>query len=159
MNPSNGFEDCRVGGRPPAEICRRQLETLPGASVSRSRRRRVLEILLRAPELKARSLIHADLIPENVIVRDGALFLVDWEYAGFGNPLVDLAMVAVHFGLSEEQWQAFLAAYGGVEPDVVTRLMPAIAAREPYGVKRKSTSRGSRVISRPTRDCAGTGSR
>ncbi len=114
----------------PAGTCRRQLEVLPDTRVSSSRRRRILKILVRAPELRPRSLIHADLIPENVIVRDGSLFLVDWEYAGFGDPLVDLAMVAVHFGLLEEQRQTFLAAYGGVEPDVVTRLMPVIAARE-----------------------------
>ncbi len=114
----------------PVERCRRQLAALPDSAVSPTRRRRVLEILQRAPRREARSLIHGDLIPENVIVRDDALFLVDWEYAGLGDPLVDLAMVGVHFGLPERRRQNFYFSYGDVDPDAVARLVPAIAARE-----------------------------
>lgn len=114
----------------PADICRRQLDALPDASVSPARRRKVVDILQRAPELEARSLIHADLIPENVILRGDALFLVDWEYAGLGDPMVDLAMVAVHFRLVEPQVQGFLANYGATDREAVIRLIPVIAARE-----------------------------
>ncbi len=114
----------------PADICRRQLDALPDTSVSPSRRQKVLDILKRAPELKARSLIHADLIPENVIVRGEALILVDWEYAGLGNPMVDLAMVVVHFRLAVQQIEDFLASYGAADPAAVNRLIPVIAARE-----------------------------
>ncbi len=114
----------------PLDRCRRQLEALPDTAVPPARRLRVMEILRRAPRLEARGLIHADLIPENIIIRDDALVLVDWEYAGLGDPLVDLAMVGVHFGLPARQLQEFLASYGDVDPDAVARLMPAIAARE-----------------------------
>ncbi len=114
----------------PVERCRRQLAALPDSAVSPARRRRVLEILQRAPRLEARGLIHGDLIPENVVVRDDLPVLVDWEYAGLGDPLVDLAMVGVHFGLPERRRQNFCSSYGDVDPDAVARLVPAIAARE-----------------------------
>ena len=114
----------------PVERCRRQLAALPDLVVLPARRRRVLEILQHAPRLEARCLIHGDLIPENVIVRDDELVLVNWEYAGLGDPLVDLAMVGVHFGLPERQLQNFYSSYGEIDPDQVTRLVPAITARE-----------------------------
>lgn len=113
----------------PADICRRQLEALPDASVSPSRRRKILDILERAPELEARSLIHADLIPENVIVQGEAPTFVDWEYAGLGDPMVDLAMVALHFRLAKQQIQGLLASYAAAA-ETVSRLVPVIAARE-----------------------------
>ena len=114
----------------PADICRRQLDALPDASLSPARRRKVVDILERAPELEARSLIHADLIPENVILRGDVPFFVDWEYAGLGDPMVDLAMVAVHFRLAEPQVQDFLSSYGAADREATIRLIPVIAARE-----------------------------
>ena len=114
----------------PVERCRRQLDALPDSAVSTARRHRIVKILSHAPKLTARSLVHADLIPENVIVRGDAPILVDWEYAGLGDPLVDLAMVGVHFGLSEQQTQDFVHAYGAFDSDAVILLKPVIAARE-----------------------------
>lgn len=33
---------------------------------------------------------HHDLVPENVVVSDGEIFLLDWEYAAYGHPGIDL---------------------------------------------------------------------
>lgn len=114
----------------PVAICRSQLKALPDSAVSPERRRRILNILQSTPRLDSRSLIHADLIPENVIVRNDTPILVDWEYAGLGDPLVDLAMVGVHFGLPEQQCRNFFSSYGDADQDAIIHLMPAIAARE-----------------------------
>ncbi len=114
----------------PVARCRRQLKAMPETAIPPAHRRRVLEILQHAPKLEARVLVHGDLIPENVIVRDDVPVLVDWEYAGLGDPLVDLAMVGVHFALPERKRQHFVSSYGDIDPEALARLMPAIAARE-----------------------------
>jgi thiamine kinase-like enzyme len=45
------------------------------------------------------------------IIDGGALRLIDWEYAGLGEPLFDLASVCVYHRYSAPQRDALLAAY------------------------------------------------
>src|SRR5262249_36398443 len=56
-------------------------------------------------------LCHNDLMPANLIDDDPRLWLVDWEYAGVGHPLFDLANASANAALDEDQDHAFLAAY------------------------------------------------
>jgi thiamine kinase-like enzyme len=58
-------------------------------------------------------LCHNDLLPGNMIASDQRLWLVDWEYAGMGHPLFDLASVSANAGFSSEQDLALLEAYRG----------------------------------------------
>ena len=44
-------------------------------------------------------LAHNDLLPGNLIDDGARLWLIDWEYAGFGSPLFDLANVAANGAL------------------------------------------------------------
>jgi thiamine kinase-like enzyme len=60
---------------------------------------------------------HNDLLPANFIRGPERLWLVDWEYAGMGNPAFDLANFAVNNGLDESADRALLGAYGGGDPD------------------------------------------
>ncbi|MBM3573827.1 MAG: hypothetical protein FJX52_15945 [Alphaproteobacteria bacterium] len=114
----------------PAVVCRRDLDALPAGVVSAPQRRLIENILARAPRLSGRSLIHADLIPENVIVASNRLVLVDWEYSGLGDPAVDVASVIVHFGLDRRQAQLVVERHGGVSADTIGTLRPVLAARE-----------------------------
>lgn len=62
---------------------------------------------------------HNDLLPANFIRAADRIWLVDWEYAGMGDPAFDLANFAVNNGLDEESDRELLAAYGGaVDLDV-----------------------------------------
>jgi len=61
---------------------------------------------------------HNDLLAANFIHGDGRLWVVDWEYAGMGDPAFDLANFAVNNGLDEAGDDELLAAYGGGHPDV-----------------------------------------
>lgn len=57
------------------------------------------------------TLCHNDLLAANVMDAGEKLWLVDWEYAGIGNPLFDLAGISANCRLSEELETDFLKAY------------------------------------------------
>ena len=58
------------------------------------------------------ALCHNDLVAENILeAADGRLVLIDWEYAGAGDPWFDLAVVIRHHDLDERLAWGFLEAY------------------------------------------------
>ena len=59
------------------------------------------------------TLCHNDMLPANVLDDGQRVWIVDWEYAGMGHPLFDLAGFSVNCGYSEEQDAEFLVSYGG----------------------------------------------
>ena len=77
------------------------------------------EILGRAPDTESvNALCHNDLVAENILRVPGrGLVLIDWEYAGIGDPYFDLAVVVRHHGLGDALTQRFLAVYLGRAPD------------------------------------------
>ena len=56
---------------------------------------------------------HNDLLPANLIDDGRSLWLVDWEYAGIGHPLFDLANLAANAALDDDQELGLLTAYRG----------------------------------------------
>jgi thiamine kinase-like enzyme len=56
---------------------------------------------------------HNDLLAANFIHDGERPWIVDWEYAGMGDPCFDLANFAVNNGLDEAGERELLAAYGG----------------------------------------------
>jgi len=62
---------------------------------------------------------HNDLLGANFIHDGERLWLVDWEYAGMGDPFFDLANFAVNHELDEEGEHALLAAYGSDDRDAL----------------------------------------
>jgi thiamine kinase-like enzyme len=61
-------------------------------------------------------LCHNDMLPANLIDDGERLWLLDWEYAGAGHPLFDLAHVSTTNSLTLEQQSTLLAAYPGRLP-------------------------------------------
>jgi thiamine kinase-like enzyme len=61
---------------------------------------------------------HADLLAANFVHDGKRVWIVDWEYAGMGDPAFDLANFAVNNGLDEDGDRALLAAYGGGDLDM-----------------------------------------
>jgi thiamine kinase-like enzyme len=59
------------------------------------------------------TLCHIDLLAGNILDEGDRLWLIDWEYAGMGNPLYDLANLSGNCQLTEEQDQILLTAYRG----------------------------------------------
>ena len=63
------------------------------------------------------TLCHHDLHHLNVLDDGERLWLVDWEYGGRGDPLMDLAGFLAMHELGPEATERFLAAYGRLPPD------------------------------------------
>jgi thiamine kinase-like enzyme len=56
---------------------------------------------------------HNDLLPAN-FMHDGArMWLVDWDYAGWGSPLFDLGGLAANCSLAQRQEERMLTGYFG----------------------------------------------
>ena len=67
------------------------------ASVLQRALRLVIERVEALPTVSTAHLLHGDLNPHNVIVRDGAIGgIVDWSYARFGDPLFDFARLRIN---------------------------------------------------------------
>lgn len=60
---------------------------------------------------------HNDLLPANIIDDGNRLWLIDWEFAGYGSPLFDLGNLASNTHLDEPAWHDLLTAYFGHPPD------------------------------------------
>jgi len=58
---------------------------------------------------------HNDPLPENWIVKDDRIYLIDWEYGGIGDPIMDIAAFSLEVGLSEVQEQLLVREYFGRE--------------------------------------------
>jgi thiamine kinase-like enzyme len=60
---------------------------------------------------------HHDLLPANFLDDGKRLWLIDFEYAGFGTAMFDLADAAANAEMDEAQAEALLSAYFGQTPD------------------------------------------
>ncbi len=89
--------------------------------VARSFSRRIeLAFLANPVELQP---CHNDLLNANFIDDGNRIRIVDWEYAGMGDPFFDLGNFSVNHGLSPAEDAVVLAAYEGeVRPDRLARL-------------------------------------
>jgi thiamine kinase-like enzyme len=68
---------------------------------------------------------HNDLLDANFIAAGSRLWIVDWEYAGMGDPFFDLGNFAVNHELDADGEQLLLESYGGgnLESLVLMRFM------------------------------------
>jgi len=61
-------------------------------------------------------LCHNDLVAENIVEGSEGLWLIDWEFAGLGDPWFDIAQVIEHHDLDDELQAGFVFAYLRREP-------------------------------------------
>lgn len=81
--------------------------------------RRWMDELLQWTESEGneRLLTHIDSVADNfLILEDGTVKLIDWEYSGMSDPLLDIAMCAIYSYYSKEQADQLLLLYLGKEP-------------------------------------------
>jgi len=70
-----------------------------------------LQIARESDQQSLRCLCHNDVHHMNIIDDDARWWLLDWEYAGVGDPYFDLASVCCYHGFDESQQQSLLDAY------------------------------------------------
>ena len=66
-----------------------------------------------ARPFRPRVLGHNDLLNGNLLLVDGRIRLIDWEYSGMGDPCFDLANFSANHDLDEDGDSLLLAAYWG----------------------------------------------
>ena len=98
-----------------AELARRRGGVLPEPFLQAQALTARIHAALGAPEQRP---CHNDLLPGNIIrARErGRLMIVDWEYAGMGDPRFDLGNLAVNNGLDPEREERLLSGYLGRPP-------------------------------------------
>ena len=101
-----------------AAIARERGGTLPAAYL---RAQQLVDSIATALPLSEPVPCHNDLLAGNLIQADGALLLVDWEYAGLGHRYFDLGNLAVNNDFDEDAEMSLLEAYHG-EPAPLGRL-------------------------------------
>ncbi|HEX3455796.1 MAG TPA: choline/ethanolamine kinase family protein [Gaiellaceae bacterium] len=65
---------------------------------------------------------HNDLLNANFIADGDRLWIVDWEYAGMGDPFFDLANFAVNNDLADDGDRTLLEAYGRTDEEALAHL-------------------------------------
>jgi CTP:phosphocholine cytidylyltransferase-like protein/thiamine kinase-like enzyme len=77
------------------------------------------ELIIRAKKMKIpRVLCHIDSNPDNYIkLPDGSVRLIDWEYAGMCDPIMDISMYAIYSYYSQSEMDTLLRIYLQREPD------------------------------------------
>ncbi|MBW2633423.1 MAG: phosphotransferase [Deltaproteobacteria bacterium] len=114
----------------PADSTKFYLESLSPEKLGKNERKKIEAIIGSTPKIEPTSLIHADLIPENIIDDGKRLWFIDWEYSGIGHPAVDLAFIAMNFELSGFQIDSLVELHGDLNPELVRSLRLVIIARE-----------------------------
>ncbi|QCD45640.1 choline kinase family protein [Campylobacter mucosalis] len=55
---------------------------------------------------------HGDLVPENILMCNERIFIIDWEYSGLNDPAWDVASLFVESDFSNDEEERFLGLYG-----------------------------------------------
>lgn len=64
---------------------------------------------------------HNDLVAENLIKdKEGKMYLIDWEYSGYHDPMWDLASHLLECEFTEDEEELFLYHYFGQKPDAAS---------------------------------------
>ena len=87
-----------------------ELRGVQSALMTKALRERALQVAMKLRENSAATLCHNDVHYLNV-TDDGTLRLLDWEYAGVGQRLFDLASVCVYHKYDKMQREQLLGAY------------------------------------------------
>lgn len=99
--------------------------------------------ILNIPIKEEKTLIHGDFGPHNTIISDKLMFVIDWEWSGWGNPLQDVAWVVwfvhLHYpDFCKELSEVFLSSYSSFSNVQITEEL----------VKAYAISRVSSILNR-----------
>ena len=81
-------------------------------------KRNMISLMNRLDQMKRpKVLSHIDSVCDNFLfLPDGSIKLIDWEYAGMCDPLIDVSMCAIYSYYNEEEVEKLIRVYLGHEP-------------------------------------------
>ncbi len=56
-------------------------------------------------------LLHGDINPSNIFLKDRCCYFIDWEFSGIGHPVLELARTCEWFAYDDKQMTLFLESY------------------------------------------------
>jgi thiamine kinase-like enzyme len=121
----------------PFQVARTYIETAIGRGLDLPDGVGAAALLAEIAELAARigpfapTFCHDDVMPGNLLDAGDRIWVIDWEYAGIGHPLFDVAGLASNCEFDDAHDRALLSAYHGrVDPGAHAefRAMKAMAA-------------------------------
>ena len=68
------------------------------------------------------ALTHIDLVPDNFLIKENKVFLLDWEYAAMCDPLADIAMFAIYAYYGTVELENIMHIYFEREPEPDERI-------------------------------------
>lgn len=88
-------------------------------------KRNMISLMNRLDQLKRpKVLSHIDSVCDNFLfLPDGSIKLIDWEYAGMCDPLIDVSMCAIYSYYNEEEVEKLICLYLGHAPSAEERLV------------------------------------
>lgn len=105
-NSFNGFAMTRVYER----VARSRFEPFYAGYKEMHSRFRSLEVILKSMAVPLR-VCHNDLVPENILIVDGRIQLIDWEYSGMNDPAWDIGSYLLESEFGPEDTKSFITAY------------------------------------------------
>lgn len=111
-NTFDGFAMTRVYER----VARSRFEPFYAGFKDMQSRFRSLQAILKSMAVPLRA-CHNDLVPENILILDGRMQLIDWEYSGMNDPSWDIASFLLESEFGPDDTKAFIAAYLPAEAD------------------------------------------
>lgn len=105
--------------RIPAEKYGENYSDFPEFSVIKDRVYRLYKLAQSDGVLKC--LTHGDSRDENFLINDSEIYLIDWEYAGYGDPGFDIGTYICGGDHSREEVDRVLFVYFGHEPNAIEK--------------------------------------
>ena len=85
---------------------------------------------------------HGDLTPANLFIDGDHVWIVDYRWAGAGDPFEDLGSLVAHFELGEERTESLLAVYFGALSDVHRARLGLMSMAARYLAAMRELARG-----------------
>lgn len=90
---------------------------------------------------RPKTIAHIDSVKDNFIFTDEGLRMIDWEYAGMADPLVDLAMAAIYSYMSYEEVKELINIYSSAPESIDGDSLDPDAVVENGGIALKNLNK------------------
>jgi thiamine kinase-like enzyme len=92
-------------------LIKKDAELFEGYDKLHAKMEQIKELFQHSPQAIVPS--HNDPLPENFLVNETGMYLIDWEYGGMNDPMFDLGDFSIENNLTKDEESIFLCEYFG----------------------------------------------